>query len=98
MPSNIENNNSGSSDFSGARAALATYQNTCNELFDIIQSTINNLMQSGFVGDAAVGYTSYVNQVVPKISTKLTGESDSVTSLLNELIILAEQLVIIESS
>lgn len=98
MPSSTDNNISGYNDFSGAKVALAAYRNTCNELFNIVQETLNTLKQSGFVGDAAVGYESYVNQVVPKISTKLTGESDSVTSLLSELIALAEQLIIIESS
>lgn len=98
MPSSTNNNDSGYNDFSDAKAALATYRDTCTELFGLIQSTINSLTQSGFIGDAAIGYASYVDQVVPKISTKLTGESDSVTSLLNELITLAEQLIIIESS
>ena len=78
-----------------SREAIKTYRETCIAEFEKIQNTLNGLLGdgSGFFGDAATGYRNFFDQITPGLTTQLTAESDSITSMLESLLTAAEQML-----
>ena len=45
------------------------------------------------MGDASIGYLDFFSQVAPALTTSLTGPEQSVTSMLESLLALVEQML-----
>lgn len=78
-------------DIVNAKNAVAAYKATCDTLFTNLTNTITTLQASGFIGDASSGFTTFYTAVQPALSSNLTGETNSVTAMLNELLAGVEQ-------
>lgn len=76
-----------------ARKAITTYRSTCEGIFSKLQAEINGLTGEDFLGDASTGYVEFFNQVTPALTTNLTGPENSITSMLESLITLVEQMM-----
>lgn len=84
----------GSENISGGKAAIAAYRNACGDIFTKLQEEITVLTDSSFIGDASTGYRNFfAEQIVPGLTKKLTGESESVTSMLESLFNTVEQML-----
>ena len=78
---------------SQARAAVTNYRNTCDGLFKQVSAEILKVTGSSFIGDAATGYLNFFDQIKPALSTNLTGTDQSVTSLMDSLLNVIEQML-----
>ena len=76
-----------------ARNAVTTYRSTCESIFSKLQADINSLTGADFIGDASKGYVDFFSQVTPALTTNLTGTEQSVTSMLESLLTLVEQML-----
>lgn len=76
-----------------ARSAVTMYRSTCESIFSKLQADITGLTESSFIGDASVGYIDFFSQVTPALTTNLTGTEQSVTSMLESLLTLVEQML-----
>jgi hypothetical protein len=81
-------------DIVAAKSAVTAYKNTCDPLFKQLTDTIGTLRAAGFIGDASVGFNTFYTTVQPALSTNLTGDSNSVTALLTELLTAVERALI----
>lgn len=75
------------------RSAIQKYRTTCADIFSKMQTDIETLTQADFVGEAATGYLDFFNQITPALTTNLTETSGSITSMLEELLTAAEQML-----
>ena len=78
---------------SDARAAIQNYKSACDAAFKEVDGAIAGIMGTQFLGDAATGYDEFYQQIKPAISTKLYGESESITSMLESIITAVEQML-----
>ena len=70
-----------------AIGAVETYVKTVISLNQELEKAINNLIGSGFVGDAAEGYkTFYATKVVPALTTNLIDDQGSLMSSLKKML------------
>ena len=78
-----------------AKSSVSTYVSTTQQLYSELQSLINNLTASGFMGDAADGYKEFFNtKVTPDVVTNLTEPQGSLTSGINGMLdTIKEQLL-----
>lgn len=78
-----------------AISAVEAYVSTATDLFNELETTINNLTSSNFVGDASDGYKEFfTKQATPALTTNLTDPSSSLTaSIKNMLESIKEQLL-----
>lgn len=64
-----------------AKSSVSTYVSTAQQLYSELQSLINNLTASGFMGDASDGYKEFFNsKVTPAIVANLTEPQGSLTA------------------
>lgn len=73
-------------DIEAAKGVINTYRTTCDGLFVKLTNVITSLQASGYIGMASEGYTTFVNEVKPALTTQLTGTEESVTALLDSLL------------
>ncbi len=82
------------SNIQDAKSAIAAYRSTCDGIFQSIQNDINNLVSSGFIGDAANGYKEFFDtQITPALTARLTGPDSSITAMLESLLTAVEQML-----
>lgn len=82
-----------SENISEAKAAINNYKTTCDAAFQNLDGAIAGIIGKDFLGDAATGYESFYQQIKPAISTKLTGPSESITSMLESIMTAVEQML-----
>ena len=64
-----------------AKTSVSTYVSTTQELYSELQSIIDRLTVSGFVGDASDGYKEFFNtKITPAIVNNLTEPQGSLTA------------------
>ena len=78
---------------SDAKAAIQAYKTACDAAFKEVDGAITGIMGKEFLGEAATGYNNFYEQIKPAISTKLFGESESIASMLDSIIIAVEQML-----
>lgn len=78
-----------------AKNSVSTYVSTANQLYSEMQSLINNLTSSGFMGDASEGYKVFFNsKVTPAVVANLTEPQGSITAGINGMLdTIKEQLL-----
>lgn len=84
-----------SANIQNAISAVDSYVSTATGLFNELETTINNLTASNFMGDASNGYKEFfTKQATPALTTNLTDPSASLTaSIKNMLESIKEQLL-----
>lgn len=78
---------------SDAKAAIQAYKTACDVAFKEVDGAITGIMGEQFLGDAATGYSQFYEQIKPAISTKLYGDAESITSMLDSIITAVEQML-----
>ncbi len=78
---------------SDAKAAIAAYKSSCDAAFKSLDGAITGIMGEQFLGEAASGYEQFYSQIKPAVSTKLYGDSESITSMLDSIITAVEQML-----
>lgn len=76
-----------------ARSAIIKYRTDCDGIYSKLQAEINGLTASDFLGEASLGFVDFFGQITPALTTQLTGTEESVTSMMENLITLVEQLL-----
>ena len=76
-----------SADINNAISAVDTYITKATGIFNNMQSTINSLTGSNFMGDASNGFGDFfTNQVTPVLTENLTDPGTSLTSSIKEML------------
>lgn len=70
----------------GAKQVITAYKSTCEDLYQKLSTEISNLRRSGFIGDASNGYDAFFGKLSPALTTNLTGDENSLTSMLNSIL------------
>lgn len=67
-----------------AQAALTNYWNTCDGLYNHLQSTIEQLTAQGasFNGDSADGYNEFFKKITPTITTNIQSLTEDLSKML----------------
>ena len=76
-----------------AKNAVTTYRSTCESIFLKLKADIDSLTKADFIGDASTGFVDFFSQVTPALTTNLTGTDQSVTSMMESLLALVEQML-----
>lgn len=58
-----------------ASEAIKTYINTCQEYFATIDKEINELRESGFIGDASDGYATFYSKLKKNLTDNFYGNN-----------------------
>lgn len=69
-----------------AKAAVVTYRQTCIELYEELKKEIEAVCDTNFIGDASNGYQEFFKALVPALTTNLTDEAGSITSMLAQIL------------
>lgn len=84
-----------SADIVNAKSSVTNYVTKAQQLYSELQSTINNLTSSGFMGDASDGYKEFfTTKVTPALVANLTEAQGSITAGINGMLdTIQEQLL-----
>ncbi len=64
-----------------AKSSVSTYVSTTTQLYSELNSLINNLTSSGFMGDASNGYKEFfTSKITPAVVANLTEPQGSITA------------------
>ena len=77
-----------------AKTAITNYKNTCNQLFTTMKGDIDTLVQKGFIGEASTGYQKFIENITPALTTQLTGDENSLTKMLTDILDSVEKSLI----
>ena len=76
-----------------AKEAISAYRAECESIFQSMRADIESLTSQNFVGDGSNGYNTFFTNITPSLTTNLTGTEGSVTSLLEQVLTAAEQML-----
>ncbi|MGN0537453.1 MAG: hypothetical protein ACI4M3_05710 [Acutalibacteraceae bacterium] len=66
--------------------AVNNYVSKANNLFGELQTAVNNLTSTNFIGDASSGYKQFFDaQVTPALTENLTALTDSIKNMMEEI-------------
>lgn len=77
-----------------AKAAITDYKTTCDSLFTNMKNEIDTLVKSGFIGEASTGYRTFITNITPALTTQLTGDENSLTKMLTDILDSVEKSLI----
>lgn len=81
-------------DIKAVKDAINAYRTSADALFTKLQKEVTTLQGSGFMGQASTGYSTFVTDITPALTTQLTGTTDSVTALLDNWINAVEETLL----